>query len=90
MNDDTLGITASIFMVYSKMLVLREHGFTDDQIIQVQEFEFTLNSTKGTVEYMELWTDENRSRNGYQLLTIAPDLQKHLGTMAKQLFEDKL
>jgi hypothetical protein len=77
-------------MVYSKLLALREHGFTDDQIVQINEFEFTINSKENKVECIEIWKDENRSRDGYQLLTISDELQNHLGGMVKELFEDKL
>ena len=79
-----------LFLVYSKRCVLHEHNFTDDQISKVQEFEFTLNNNKGTVECLETWSNGNRTKKSHKVYTIKPELQKHLGDLAKKVFSTHL
>ena len=89
MTDETLNQNLQFLLAFCKVKVLQHHGFYVDEILEVQEYEFTFNSTKGTVEYLEIWKDQKRSRDGYRLLTIPEHLQKQLGGMAKNLLGDK-
>jgi len=68
-----------------KHIALAEHGWTPEEMSNLQEFEFSYNRNKMEVEYLELWTNTERTE-GYQKLTFPKKLMKELGRLTEKGF----
>jgi len=70
-----------------KHVALAHHGYTPDQMVEVQEYEFDFNRDEKKVNYMEIWADGKRTKKGYKKLKFPITLKRVLGNMTEDYFQ---